>query len=513
MRKTHYTKLLAGFLCAAVLSADLMSAGFFSLVAEATELSGTETQMAETADAQEEIFEDFSSVSETGAVIESTQMQSSEMAEMDTETEEVRSMQEETVSENAGNAETATENLTQIEGTSENAETPETEMTETTDISESETQETETQVVLDADGNIASGVIDEDYGHITWVIDADGKLTVTGTGDLHTPYSSSFDLVPWYEYREVIKSAKINVTGMTDASYMFFECTNMVSIDLSNFNTSKITNMGGIFQYCSSLSSLNLNNFDTSNVIDMWYMFFDCKSLTNLNLSSFDTSNVTDMSGMFCGCSSLSNLNLSNFNTSNVTNMWWMFKECSSLINLDLRSFDTSNITDMSGMFSGCNLLTNLDLSNFNTSNVTDVYNMFESCTNLVTLYTPYNVRLSIPLPTATPTDKWYRSDGTVVTELPKSLSYSIVLGKNFVPQGKEPEQTFTVIFDTQGGKSLAPITGLTAGSTITLPTDITKDGYLFDGWYTQPKGGDKIKGSTYTVCSRALLHGHKAQN
>ena len=151
MRKRNYTKLLAGFLCAAVLSADLISAGLFSLAAETADVSGTETQTAENADAQEEVFEDFSSVSETDTVIESTQMQSSEMTEKDAETEAERSIQEETMSENAGDAETATEHLTQIEGTSENTDTSEAEMTETTDISESETQETETQVVLDAD--------------------------------------------------------------------------------------------------------------------------------------------------------------------------------------------------------------------------------------------------------------------------------------------------------------------------------------------------------------------------
>ena len=155
MRKRNYTRLLAGFLCAAVLLADLMSAGLFSSAAEATDISGTETQAEESADAQEEIFEVFSSVSETGAVIESAQMQSSEMGEKDVEAEAERSLQEETVSETTENAETNTENLTQVEGTSENAETPETKMTETADSSESETPETEMQVVLDADGNIA----------------------------------------------------------------------------------------------------------------------------------------------------------------------------------------------------------------------------------------------------------------------------------------------------------------------------------------------------------------------
>ena len=39
-------------------------------------------------------------------------------------------------------------------------------------------------------------------------------------------------------------------------------------------------------------------------------MFYDCTSLTNLNLSNFNTQNVTNMSGMFLGCNSLNKKNL-----------------------------------------------------------------------------------------------------------------------------------------------------------------------------------------------------------
>ena len=34
----------------------------------------------------------------------------------------------------------------------------------------------------------------------------------------------------------------------------------------------------------------------------MSYMFYDCSSLKSLNLSNFDTKNVTDMYRMFDGC-------------------------------------------------------------------------------------------------------------------------------------------------------------------------------------------------------------------
>ena len=50
-------------------------------------------------------------------------------------------------------------------------------------------------------------------------------------------------------------------------------------------------------------------------------MFSECSSLISLNLSNFNTNNVKDMSYMFQLCSSLTSLNLSNFNTFKVNNM------------------------------------------------------------------------------------------------------------------------------------------------------------------------------------------------
>ena len=123
-----------------------------------------------------------------------------------------------------------------------------------------------------------------------------------------------------------------------------------------------------------------------SGVTDMRYMFYNCSSLTSLDLSNFDTSNVTDMNSMFSNCNNLTSLDLSNFHTSNVTDMDTMFSWCSSLTSLDLSNFDTSNVTDMNTMFSTCNNLTSLDLSNFDTSNVTNMSYMFVYCTNLTSI-------------------------------------------------------------------------------------------------------------------------------
>ena len=79
-----------------------------------------------------------------------------------------------------------------------------------------------------------------------------------------------------------------------------------------------------MFYECSSLTNLDVSNFKTNQVTDMSFMFRDCSSLTNLDLSSFDTGQVTTMRSMFNGCSNLIKLDLSNFDTSQSTNMYYM---------------------------------------------------------------------------------------------------------------------------------------------------------------------------------------------
>ena len=42
--------------------------------------------------------------------------------------------------------------------------------------------------------------------------------------------------------------------------------------------------MGGMFWGCSSLKELNISNFNTNNVTNMYGMFQECSSLKELNL-------------------------------------------------------------------------------------------------------------------------------------------------------------------------------------------------------------------------------------
>ena len=180
------------------------------------------------------------------------------------------------------------------------------------------------------------------------------------------------------EYSIKIKLIK----KLKNLSFLFGDCSSLLSIDLSNFQIINIYNTECMFGNCSSITSLNLSNFNTSNVISMAGMFGNCCSLVSLNLSSFNTSNVKNMAGMFGNCSCLVSLDLSNFKTNNVTDMSGMFASCSSLESLNLSNFNTDKVINMEFMFLDCSSLSSLNLSNFNTNNVINIEGMFSGLSN-----------------------------------------------------------------------------------------------------------------------------------
>ena len=230
-----------------------------------------------------------------------------------------------------------------------------------------------------AEDDIAHGVTNE----ITWRIDKDGNLTVEGTGD-YERYNDHF--APWHKDTYKIKTAKIDVTGMMDASYMFYNCSNLTELDFSGFETSDITDMSWMFNGCSSLTKLDLSGFDASKVISMAYMFGYCYGLTELTITDFKTDSLKDTSYMFDHCSILEKLDLGGFDTSSVTNMQSMFYWCNNLRELDISGFRTNNVENMSEMFFHCDSLEELNVSHFNTESVEDMSAMFCACSSLTTL-------------------------------------------------------------------------------------------------------------------------------
>ena len=179
------------------------------------------------------------------------------------------------------------------------------------------------------------------------------------------------------------------VNNLTNMKGFFEKCFNIISIDLSHFDSSCVEDMSSMFKECYKLKEIKgLYNFKTNTVKTMESMFQSCISLQYLDLSSLDTSNVTDMKDMFNKCYNLKEIKgLNNFRTSNVKSMAAMFQYCQKIENLDLFTFNTANVTDMSFMFNECNKLKEIKgLDNLDTKKVTYMTALFQSCSELIFL-------------------------------------------------------------------------------------------------------------------------------
>ena len=151
-----------------------------------------------------------------------------------------------------------------------------------------------------------------------------------------------------YEFNQINNFVKLiwNNT-IYDSSYMFYGCSEITEIDLSNFNTSQIKYMNSMFRSCPSLISLNLLNCDTSKVENMRDMFYKSKSLISLDLSSFNTSKVNDMEYMFCDCINLEYINMKNFNEiklSNINGNKYIFGSIPENVVICINENNTKNI-------------------------------------------------------------------------------------------------------------------------------------------------------------------------
>jgi surface protein len=187
--------------------------------------------------------------------------------------------------------------------------------------------------------------------------------------------------------KEAIYEIQLNFKKkMTDCSYMFSGCMNIISIDLSSFDSSEVTNMHYMFGKCKYLEEINLKNLNTEKVTDMSYMFHFCGLKKITFPESINTKQVKDISYMFHNCQELTEINFPpSFETNNVVNMVAMFGKCHNLIKLDLRYFDTSNVENMFTLFDHCNSLEEIliDNSKFITDKTKDMGYMFNKCEKL----------------------------------------------------------------------------------------------------------------------------------
>lgn len=180
-----------------------------------------------------------------------------------------------------------------------------------------------------------------------------------------------------------VNLSRLDTSKTTSLGYAFSRCKSLTEIDLSALDTSSVRSFADVFQDCSSLRSVNLAGWDTSSGNNFRQMFYCCAALEEIDVSSFKTSASTSFEQMFYGCSSLRSLDLSHFDTGSATTFASMFYNCASLATLDVSMFDTTSATDLSQAFYGCKSLTELDLSRASTAKAQTFYGMFSGCSGL----------------------------------------------------------------------------------------------------------------------------------
>ena len=175
---------------------------------------------------------------------------------------------------------------------------------------------------------------------------------------------------------------KIDISKVTDTSYMFCNCTNLSSIP--ELDTSNVINMSHMFygEYGYTMSKLiTIPELNTSNVTDMSYMFSQCTSLTSI--PELNTSNVEKNSGMFYMCNNLEYIPALDFSKVSVFNQ--TFGYCKKLKSIELFNSDKTNY--LRSTFSYCYELKKVIINYYPyITYESDVDYLFSDCYSLKTV-------------------------------------------------------------------------------------------------------------------------------
>ena len=143
------------------------------------------------------------------------------------------------------------------------------------------------------------------------------------------------------------------------------------------------TNMVCAFRGLENVESFEgMDILHTENVRDMTGAFAECSSLMEINLSNFDTSKVLNMKGMFYDCTSMATLNVGSFNTANVTNMENMFAMSRNGLLGTIyasTSFVTTGLPNAMTMFGNTPILCGGSGTDFNDANISSAYARIDS--------------------------------------------------------------------------------------------------------------------------------------
>ena len=223
---------------------------------------------------------------------------------------------------------------------------------------------------------------------LSTLFSSDTKLkNITNIGNLDISKAEALSYV-FYEC-SALTQLDLSNWDTRNIQYMistFSGCNNLTEINCSRWNTSKVTNIQSMFASCSSIQTIPVRDWVVSSLGYADNAFVNCTALTTLDVSKWDTSNLRATSSMFSNCRSLNTIDVSKWKMNNVTRIDRMFSGCEKLTSLDTSKWNTGKVVDASSAFASCRILPTLDVSKWDTSKMTNISSMFNSCATLTTL-------------------------------------------------------------------------------------------------------------------------------
>ncbi len=141
---------------------------------------------------------------------------------------------------------------------------------------------------------VASGTCGADGDNLTWTLDSEGTLTISGEGKMKGYVSSS--TIPWYSHWSVINTVVIEQGATSIGNYAFYYCSSLESVTIPD----SVTSIGFYaFGNCSSLTSVTIPDSVTIIGADA---FYGCSLFTSVTIPDSVTS-IGDSA--FCNCVSL----------------------------------------------------------------------------------------------------------------------------------------------------------------------------------------------------------------
>ena len=300
--------------------------------------------------------------------------------------------------------------------------------------------------------------------NLTWTLDGDGTLTISGTGKMwDSDYYNDYD-VPWADFLASIEKVVISKGVTSIGNEAFKWCERLTNVTIPD----SITSIGNsAFYDCSSLTSVTIPDSVTS--IGEW-AFYGCSSLTSVTIPH----GVTSIGGAaFWGCSSLTSVTIGN----SVTSIGeWAFSDCSSLTSVTIPDSVTS-IGDCA--FYGCISLTSVTIGN----GVTSISDSFSGCVSLKSF-------------TVSESNSAYSSKDGVLFNKNKTKLVAYPAGKtntsytipNSVSEIKEwafsdcSDLTNVTIPNSVSKISYGTFWGCSSLTSVTIPTSVKSiDGYAFE--------------------------------